>query len=109
MPSAFGVPLDQKIIVSTMNLNRFLNLVTNPMESALLDLVCLRGSTGGVLKRIDENRELLETLQRDAPDLLRAKPWIIGWIECNDSFFTQVANITKQTSALPDYPRPWPK
>ncbi|EAO9321703.1 hypothetical protein OK94_21625 [Salmonella enterica] len=29
---------------------------------------------GGLLKRIDENRELMELLERDAPELLAAKP-----------------------------------
>ena len=35
---------------------------------------------GGLLKRIDENRELMELLDRDAPDLLAAKPWVSRWL-----------------------------
>src|SRR5688572_17033545 len=42
---------------------------------------------GGVHKRIDENRELLELLQQRAPELLEECPWIETWIGGNDEVF----------------------
>lgn len=42
---------------------------------------------GGVHKRIDENRELLELLQRDAPEFLKSHSWVENWLESNDEFF----------------------
>ena len=38
---------------------------------AVQRLALERGVTGGLLKRIDENRELLELLQRESPQLIR--------------------------------------
>lgn len=69
-----------------------------------------RGSTGGLVKRIDENRELLELLQREAPDLLQAHPWMEGWIAGNDSFFVQLDSIVQARphQRWSDFPRPWP-
>lgn len=69
-----------------------------------------RGSTGGLVKRIDENRELLELLQREAPELLQAHPWMEGWIACNDSFFVQLDMIVqaRPQQRRSDFPRPWP-
>jgi hypothetical protein len=69
-----------------------------------------RGSTGGLIKRIDENRELLEFLIEKAPDFLWAHPWVIRWIESNDEFFTQLDEFI-DVEKRPDrrsYPRPWP-
>lgn len=41
----------------------------------------------GVYKRLDENRELLQLIQKEAPQLLLECPWIDGWIGANDRFF----------------------
>jgi len=72
---------------------------------------------GGIYKRIDENRELLELLQKEAPELLEKQPWIMGWLESQDDF------LCKLESAVPladvqfrkqvgvrgcSFPRPWP-
>lgn len=78
---------------------------------AIEGLATKRGSTGGLLKRIDENRELLELLQKEAPEFVSSHPWLIGWMESNDQFFTQLDAIlgTAKPQHLPtNYPRPWP-
>jgi len=72
-----------------------------------------RGTTGGLIKRIDENRELLELLQREAPEFLKAHPWAQGWIAGNDSFFVQLDQIVEAENPMrhetdPRYPRAWP-
>ena len=74
-------------------------------------------SAGGVHKRIDENRELLELLQREAPDLLKRHYWIESWINSNDEFFNELAvavpisegrflNYVKSWGS--PFPRDWP-
>jgi hypothetical protein len=78
---------------------------------AIEELATKRGSTGGLVKRIDENRELLELLQRDAPEFVSSHPWLVGWIEANDQFFTQLDGIldtAKPPHTPENYPRPWP-
>jgi hypothetical protein len=72
---------------------------------------------GGVHKRIDENRELLELLQREAPEFLASHRWVEGWLASNDEFFVALASNVPITEGLfvaqarrrPDeFPRPWP-
>lgn len=48
-------------------------------------------SQGGLGKRIDENRELLELLYLDAPILMKEKPWIAGWLHSQDEFLNDLA------------------
>jgi hypothetical protein len=78
--------------------------------AAIEQLAYTRGNTGGLRKRIDENRELLELLLQDAPDLIEKRPWLIGWIEDNDHFFVQLDALLGK----PDQhgrlvpPRAWP-
>ncbi len=78
--------------------------------SGVMKLSTIRGATGGLIKRIDENRELLELLMREAPDLLNTHSWLIDWIRANDSFFTQLREILQICDRLGSerYPRPWP-
>jgi hypothetical protein len=78
------------------------------VHEALKTLVFARGDTGGVVKRVDENRELLEVLLRDAPDLMKQSPWIVGWIKANDSFFISAADIVSQGRGGAYAARPWP-
>lgn len=70
---------------------------------------------GGVYKRIDENRELLEELRRYAPDLLKARPWIELHLSQHDEFFVGVAEaippikarfMPSEAGSLP-FPCPW--
>lgn len=72
---------------------------------------------GGVHKRIDENRELLELLQRDAPEFLATHSWVEGWLSSNDEFFvalelnvpiTEGRFLGQAQSRSGDFPRPWP-
>ena len=72
---------------------------------------------GGIHKRVDENRELLELLQREAPDLLVKNPWVVGWIKANDDFLTEIGKsvpaIDGRFAGLAStpgsgFPRPWP-
>lgn len=69
---------------------------------------------GGIAKRIDENRELLEVLQARCPHLLREKPWIVGWLRANDEFFAELARLRPESAAAGegardiDVVRPWP-
>ena len=74
-------------------------------------------SGGGVHKRIDENRELLELLQREAPDLLKHNRWIEGWLKANDEFFNDLAETVPISEGLfldqvksygTNFPRAWP-
>lgn len=65
---------------------------------------------GGLYKRIDENRELLELLQDKAPMLLDECPWIVGWIQSNDDVFMALEPHLShpQFSKRAGFPRPWP-
>lgn len=78
----------------------------------LTDILQVTG--GGAHKRLDENRELMELLLLEAPDLLEAKPWIGAWIKANDSVFERLAAIShakqlRELYALPrGHARPWP-
>jgi hypothetical protein len=74
-------------------------------------------SGGGVHKRIDENRELLEVLRDKAPEFLEQNPWVIGWIQSNDTFFSELARAVPisdghfyNLTLRPDiqFPRAWP-
>ena len=47
---------------------------------------------GGVYKRIDENRELLELLRREAPCFLASNSWVEGWLASNDEFFVALVS-----------------
>lgn len=71
---------------------------------------------GGVHKRVDENRELLELLHAKAPKLLNDCPWVVGWIQSNDEFFTALEGLSgplgatnQQFSMRSGFPRPWPE
>lgn len=70
---------------------------------------------GGVYKRIDENRELLELLQEKAPDFLQQHFWVEGWLQSQDGFLNDLARSIPADARLPrfnvvegKFPRPWP-
>ncbi|EGL3999212.1 hypothetical protein IQ368_004763 [Salmonella enterica] len=66
----------------------------------------------GVYKRIDENRELLELLQRESPDLLERCPWVEGWLDSQDRFLSLLAVVVGTENEIgrhdKRFPRPWP-
>jgi hypothetical protein len=69
----------------------------------------MRFSGGSVFKRIDENRELLELLQRKAPEFLQKNSWVALWIESHDEFFTELAKAAQMQPPPPGHePRPFP-
>lgn len=59
----------------------------------------LRQIGGGVHKRLDENRELYELLQRDAPDFLQSHWWVAGWFESHDEFFTALIDAAPESQS----------
>lgn len=70
---------------------------------------------GGVHKRTDENRELLELLQQKAPELLKECPWVAAWIGRNDEVFCALRAMAEAHGDMrprfrprPGFPRPWP-
>ena len=67
-------------------------------------------SAHGIRKRIDEHRELLETLQRDFPHLLSSYWRIEGWVGSQDQFLTDlvVATGVVRGRSSENFPRPWP-
>ena len=94
--------------------SKFISMLGPKPDPRLLKI--LLQANGGVYKRINENRELLEFLQDRAPKLLEECPWIVGWIQSNDEFLTAlecnfgpVAVGTSQFSPRPRFPRPWPE
>lgn len=66
----------------------------------------------GVLHRIDDNRALLELLQRAAPDLLREHPRIGTQLRAQDEFLEALARacpgISVPANVSRIFPRPWP-
>jgi len=85
--------------------------MTSRKIKAIEALATQRGNTGGLIKRIDENRELLELLQERVPEFVSSHLWLVGWIKANDQFFTQLEDIleTHQALLIPqNYPRLWP-
>ena len=50
---------------------------------------------GGVYKRIDENRELLELLLREVPEYMDKNPWVVGWLKCHDEFFVELEKLAE--------------
>lgn len=70
----------------------------------------LERSHAGIYKRIDENRELVQLLYTEAPELLKTFPWVHCWLESQDSFLNKLAeagNIKPPFSGR-GYPRPYP-
>ena len=85
--------------------------LTNLSRFAKVKAIC-ETVTRGVFKRIDENRELLELLQQQAPGFLDRHPWVEGWLEGQDEFLSRLATAvgTENRTAVHGsvYPRRWP-
>lgn len=95
-------------------LEKLMNLF-RPKTSPALVMV-LQQFGGGVHKRVDENRELLELLQQKAPSLLEECPQITGWLLANDEVFTALETMAEPLGAKNPrfckrngFPRSWPE
>lgn len=66
---------------------------------------------GGLLKRIDENRELVNELASQAPDLLKQHRQVIETLEALDRFLGRVHGIMPpaRRRTPPGFPRQWPE
>lgn len=73
-------------------------------QKQLLNVIGSRQA--GIFKRLDENRELLELLMQETPELLHSHPWVANWLASQDDFLQELAivsGITQQKRI-----RPWP-
>lgn len=70
----------------------------------------LMHSYRGIHKRIDENRELLELLQSQAPEFLEKHSWVEGWLLGQDGFLVDLLAALPVDNPVPsgNFPRPWP-
>lgn len=78
----------------------------NRKLNSLIEVI--KNSEGGIEKRLDENRELLETIIRDSPNLLKDNPWIVHWVRSTEQYLLKVsgaANINIDVKRI----RPFPK
>ena len=69
---------------------------------------------GGVHKRIDENRELVELLQQKYPSLFEEHFWVEGWLKSQDGFLNELAkNLPENKKRINvikgKFPRPFPE
>lgn len=66
---------------------------------------------GRIIKRIDENRELLEVLVFDAPEFLDKHWFLQSWIKAQDDFLISLLSASKSFIKYRNVhkePRPWP-
>ena len=71
---------------------------------------------GGIYKRIDENRELVELLQKEAPEFVYENPWVMGWLKSQDDFLCKIEAATSEPPVCQFgkrnigrvFPRSWP-
>jgi hypothetical protein len=57
---------------------------------------------GGVYKRIDEIREITESIQRHQPDLFLKELGLIHWLSASDQFLCQIRDV-----AMPEGQNSW--
>ena len=86
-------------------------------NKVLVDLKLIMGwHNGGIYKRLDENRELLELLAQDAPEFLQSHPWVVNWLKSNDEFLADLektiplddARFMPKIQLAQKFPRAWP-
>ena len=67
---------------------------------------------GGIYKRLDEGRELLETIKKECPEMLGNQFWIEGWLKSQDQFILDLIEASEAKDRLVHpgsrFPRPWP-
>lgn len=87
-----------------------MSLFTNQKLKAIQRLASTHGKTGGLLKRIDENRELLQLLYEKAPTLMREHRRVAAWVAGNDAMFVELQKILGiEGPEQPGFPRPMPQ
>lgn len=52
----------------------------------------IKRTQGGVNKRISENRELLELIKNQHPEILDEYPWVSGWLDSQEKFLVALAD-----------------
>lgn len=89
--------------------------VSDTRDAGLLAVrkFCVESNEGrGIWKVIDEQRELLECLQKHSPETLLRCPWIEGWLARTDMFLVDLARLLGLPDTPPGtvrFPRPWPE
>ncbi|MDX6778481.1 hypothetical protein SJZ75_23990 [Klebsiella aerogenes] len=65
----------------------------NMYKADRIDSICetIKLTQGGINKRIDENRELLQLIESQCPHLLDKHPWINGWIDSQEQYLLAIA------------------
>lgn len=75
----------------------------------------IKRTEGGITKRLDENRELLQLINDKYPELLKNAPWIEGWLKSQEKYLLAVATVADITPDMhvirewPDTPYNWKK
>jgi hypothetical protein len=68
---------------------------------------------GGIYQRIDENRQLLDTIKRHSPELLVGNPEVAAWLLSQDEFLLSLSRLVApdkcKVQPRRDYPRKWPR
>lgn len=87
-----------------------MNTVCIPEDALFRVIYICSSSNRGLFKRIDENRELLELLQKEGSDVLHRFPWIEGWIAGLDCFLLDLVGVLqlKPRGYGDAFPRAWP-
>lgn len=63
---------------------------------------------GGVVKRLDEHRELWALLTTDAPDFLAVHWWVAGWFADTDAFLSRLIAESDLEKSSGTFLRPRP-
>ncbi|EHY0578637.1 hypothetical protein K1174_001952 [Salmonella enterica] len=82
------------LFVIIILINRLSAVVKDNMrKSERIDSICevIKYSEGGINKRLDENRELLNLIEYQYPKLLSKHPWINGWIDSQEQYLLAIA------------------
>lgn len=67
---------------------------------------------GGLLKRVDENRELLDLLNQKFPAVMNENSWVKSWLSSQDQFLNELLKHGPeeyffQANKFQPFPREW--
>lgn len=73
----------------------------------LMEIESIIIGNGGIERKIDINRKLLELILDENPGLLKTHPWVTSWIGEHERFYHE---LTTAADITPDYEkiREWP-